>query len=182
MKLVISDAHEGLKAAITQVVGATWQRCRVHFLRSLLSHVPKGQQTVVSAAVRQVIVQPDRKTAGEVWRHVADQLRPRLPKVAALMDAAEHDVLAYMEFPEQHRRKLHSTNPIERLNKEVKRRTDVVGIFPNEDSVRRLVGAVLMEQNDDWQLQRRYLTLETMAGLTAVEDTSITILPPTKTS
>lgn len=180
VKLVVSDAHEGLKAAITQVLGATWQRCRVHFMRSLLANVPKGQQTVVSAAVRQVFVQPDRKTAGEVWRHVADQLRPRLPKVAALMDAAEHDVLAYMEFPEQHRSKLHSTNPLERLNKEVKRRTDVVGIFPNEDSVRRLVGAVLMEQNDDWQLQHRYLTLETMAGVMAIGDSTITILPPTK--
>lgn len=180
VKLVVSDAHEGLKAAITQVLGATWQRCRVHFMRSLLANVPKGQQTVVSAAVRQVFVQPDRKIAGEVWRHVADQLRPRLPKVAALMDAAEHDVLAYMEFPEQHRSKLHSTNPLERLNKEVKRRTDVVGIFPNEDSVRRLVGAVLMEQNDDWQLQHRYLTLETMAGVMAIGDSTITILPPTK--
>lgn len=182
VKLVISDAHEGLKAAISQVLGATWQRCRVHFMRSLLAHVPKGQQTVVSAAVRQVFVQPDRKTAGEVWRHVADQLRPRLPKVATLMDAAEPDVLAYMDYPDQHRSKLHSTNPIERLNKEVKRRTDVVGIFPNEDSVRRLVGAVLMEQNDDWQLQHRYLTLETMAGLTTAEDSTITILPPTKTA
>lgn len=182
VKLVISDAHEGLKAAISQVLGATWQRCRVHFMRSLLAHVPKGQQTVVSAAVRQVFVQPDRKTAGEVWRHVADQLRSRLPKVATLMDAAEPDVLAYMEYPDQHRSKLHSTNPIERLNKEVKRRTDVVGIFPNEDSVRRLVGAVLMEQNDDWQLQHRYLTLETMAGLTTAEDSTITILPPTKTA
>ena len=180
VKLVVCDAHEGRKAALTQVLGATWQRCRVHFMRSLLANVPKGQQTVVSAAVRQVFVQPDRKTAGEVWRHVADQLRPRLPKVAALMDAAEHDVLAYMEFPEQHRSKLHSTNPLERLNKEVKRRTDVVGIFPNEDSVRRLVGAVLMEQNDDWQLQHRDLTLETMAGVMAIGDSTITILPPTK--
>ena len=180
VKLVISDAHEGLKAAISQVLSATWQRCRVHFMRSLLCHVPKGQQTVVSAAVRQVFVQPDRKTAGEVWRHVADQLRARLPKVAALLDAAEHDVLAYMDYPEAHRTKLHSTNPIERLNKEVKRRTDVIGIFPNEDSVRRLVGAVLMEQNDDWQLQHRYLTLETMAGVATIEEPAITILPPAK--
>lgn len=147
VKLVISDAHEGLKAAISQVLSATRQRCRVHFMRSLLCHVPKGQQTVVSAAVRQVFVQPDRKAAGEGWRHVADQLRPRLPKVAALLDAAGHDVLAYMDFPEAHRTKLHSTNPIERLNKEVKRRTDVVGIFPNEDSVRRPVGAVLISKN-----------------------------------
>jgi transposase-like protein len=163
VKLVISDAHEGLTAAIAQVLNTTWQRCRVHFLRSLLAHVPKTQQTVVSAAIRQVFIQPDRKTAGEVWRHVADQLRPRFGKVAALMDEAEHDVLAYMDFPEAHRTKLHSTNSLERLNKEVKRRTDVVGIFPNEASIRRLVGSVLMEQNDEWQLQHRYLTLETMA-------------------
>lgn len=180
VKLVISDAHEGLKAAISQVLSATWQRCRVHFLRSLLCHVPKGQQTVVSAAVRQVFVQPDRKTAGEVWRHVADQLRARFPKVAALLDNAEHDVLAYMDYPEAHRTKLHSTNPLERLNKEVKRRTDVVGIFPNEESVRRLVGAILLEQNDDWQLQHRYLTLETMAGIAAPDEPAITPLPSAK--
>ncbi|MCW2242548.1 transposase-like protein [Azospirillum canadense] len=152
----------------------------VHFLRSLLCHVPKGQQTVVSAAVRQVFVQPDRKSAGEVWRHVADQLRARFPKLAALLDDAEHDVLAYMDYPEAHRTKLHSTNPLERLNKEVKRRTDVVGIFPNEESVRRLVGAILLEQNDDWQLQHRYLTLETMAGIAASDEPVITPLPSTK--
>ncbi|MCW2240960.1 transposase-like protein [Azospirillum canadense] len=152
----------------------------VHFLRSLLCHVPKGQQTVVSAAVRQVFVQPDRKSAGEVWRHVADQLRARFPKVAALLDDAEHDVLAYMDYPEAHRTKLHSTNPLERLNKEVKRRTDVVGIFPNEESVRRLAGAILLEQNDDWQLQHRYLTLETMAGIAASDEPAITPLPSAK--
>lgn len=168
------------EAAISQVLSATWQRCRVHFLRSLLCHVPKGQQTVVSAAVRQVFVQPDRKSAGEVWRHVADQLRARFPKVAALLDAAEHDVLAHMDYPEAHRTKLHSMNPLERLNKEVKRRTDVVGIFPNEESVRRLVGAILLEQNDDWQLQHRYLTLETMAGIAAADEPAITPLPSTK--
>jgi Transposase and inactivated derivatives len=180
VKLVVSDAHEGLKAAIAQVLDATWQRCRVHFLRSMLAHVPKGQHTMVSAAIRQVFVQPDRKTAGEVWRHVADQLRPRFAKLAGLMDEAEFDVLAYMDFPEAHRTKLHSTNPLERLNKEVKRRTDVVGIFPNPDSVRRLVGAVLLEQNDEWQLQHRYLTLETMAGITAIDETTLPTLMHTK--
>jgi putative transposase len=179
VKLVISDAHEGLKAAITQVLSATWQRCRVHFMRSLLAHVPKSQQTVVSAAVRQVFVQPDRKTAGQTWRHVADQLRPRFRKVAALLDEAEHDVLAYMDYPEPHRSKLHSTNPIERLNKEVKRRTNVVGIFPNEASVRRLVGAVLLEQNDEWQLQHRYLTLETMTGMAASDQAALAALTTT---
>ena len=157
VKLVISDAHDGLTAAITRVVGATWQRCRVHFMRNALAHVPKGQHTVVAAAIRQAFIQPDRETAGQTWRHVADQLRSRWPKLAALMDEAEHDVLAYIAFPAQHRTKLHSTNPLERLNKEVKRRADVVGIFPNEGSIVRLVGAVLMEQNDEWQTQNRYM-------------------------
>jgi putative transposase len=148
VKLVISDAHEGLKAAITRVLGATWQRCRVHFMRNALAYVPKGQNTVVAAAIRQVFLQPDHAAATQVWRQVADQLRIRWPKLGTCMDDAEHDVLAYMTFPEQHRVKLHSTNPLERLNKEVKRRADVVGIFPNEDSIIRLVGAVLLEQND----------------------------------
>jgi transposase-like protein len=165
VKLVISDAHEGLKAAITRVVGATWQRCRVHFMRNALAHVPKGQNTVVAAAIRQVFLQPDHAAATQTWRHVADQLRGRWPKLGACMDAAEHDVLAYMTFPEQHRVKLHSTNPLERLNKEVKRRADVVGIFPNEDSITRLIGAVLLEQNDEYQLQHRYMQLEGMMAL-----------------
>jgi hypothetical protein len=148
VKLVISDAHEGLKAAIRRVIGATWQRCRVHFARNALAYVPRGQHAMVAAAIRQAFIQPDRKSAGETWRHVADQLRGRWPKLGTLMDEAEEDVLAHMTFPSQHRVKLHSTNPLERLNKEVKRRADVVGIFPNEDSIVRLIGAVLLEQND----------------------------------
>jgi transposase-like protein len=163
VKLVISDAHEGLKAAVQRVVGATWQRCRVHFMRNALAYVPKTQETVVAAAIRQAFIQPDRETAGQVWRHVADQLRPRFEKLGRLMDEAEHDVLAYMTFAAQHRTKLHSTNPLERLNKEVKRRADVVGIFPNEESIVRLVGAVLLEQNDDWQTQNRYMQIEGFA-------------------
>lgn len=149
VKLVISDAHTGLKGAIVRVFEATWQRCRVHWIRNALAHVSKGQHTVVAAAIRQAFEQPDRKHAGETWRHVAEQLRTRWPKLADLMDASEHDVLAYMAFPRQHRTKLHSTNPIERLNKEVKRRADVVGIFPNEASIMRLIGAMLFEQNDE---------------------------------
>ena len=184
-RLVISDAHEGLKAAITRTMaGATWQRCRVHFMRNALAHVPRAQNTVVAAAIRQVFVQPDHAGATTAWRHVADQLRERWPKLGTLMDDAEADVLAYMAFPARHRTKLHSTNPLERLNKEVKRRTDVVGIFPNEASITRLVGAVLLEQNDDWQLQHRYMQIEGMAELDAetapeiVSDTKPQITPP----
>jgi putative transposase len=167
VKLVISDAHEGLKGAIRRVLGATWQRCRVHWMRSALAHVGKGQQTMVAAALRQAFLQADEASARQVWRQVADQLRPRWSKLAALMDESEHDVLAYMGFPAQHRAKLHSTNPLERLNKEVKRRADVVGIFPGEASIIRLIGAVLLEQNDEWQLQHRYMQVEAMAELVA---------------
>ena len=164
-KLVISDAHSGLRAAIERVFEATWQRCRVHWMRNALAHVSRGQHTVVAAAIRQAFDQPDRKQAGETWRRVADQLRPRWPKLAELMDDSEHDVLAYMAFPRQHRTKLHSTNPIERLNKEVKRRADVVGIFPNEASIIRLIGAVLFEQNDEWQTASRYMQVEAFAQI-----------------
>jgi putative transposase len=165
VRLVISDAHEGLKAAIRRVLGATWQRCRVHWMRSALAHVGKGQQAVVAAALRQAFLQADAAGAHQVWRQVADQLRPRWSRLAAFMDESEHDVLAYMGFPAQHRAKLHSTNPLERLNKEVKRRADVVGIFPCEASITRLIGAVLLEQNDEWQLQHRYMQVEAMAEL-----------------
>jgi putative transposase len=163
VKLVVSDAHEGLKHAIGRVLGSTWQRCRVHWMRNALAHVPKGQHTVVAAALRQAFLQPDAEAARQTWRQVADQLRARWPKLAALMDDSEHDVLAYLTFPAQHRTKLHSTNPLERLNKEVKRRADVVGIFPNEASIVRLIGAVLLEQNDEWQLMPRYMQVEAMA-------------------
>ena len=165
VKLVVSDAHEGLKGAIRRVLGATWQRCRVHWMRAALAHVPKGQQSVVAAALRQAFLQADPANAHQVWRQVADQLRPRWPRLAAVMDESEHDVLAYMGFPAQHRAKLHSTNPLERLNKEVKRRADVVGIFPGEASIVRLIGAVLLEANDEWQLQHRYMQVEAMAEL-----------------
>ena len=165
VKLVISDAHEGLKAAIAKAFGATWQRCRVHWMRNALARVPKGQHPMISAALRQAFLQPDTTSASKTWRSVADQLRGRWPKLADFMDESEHDVLAYMSFPAQHRVKLHSTNPLERLNKEVKRRADVVGIFPNEQSIIRLIGAVLLEQNDEWQLQSRYMQVEAMAEI-----------------
>ena len=165
VKLVISDAHEGLKAAIRRVMGAAWQRCRVHWMRNALAYVPKGQQTMVAAALRQAFLQEDAANAHRVWRAAADQMRQRWPKLGTLMDESEHDVLAYMAFPVQHRTKLHSTNPLERLNKEVKRRADVVGIFPSEPSIVRLIGAVLLEANDEWQLQHRYMQVEGMAEL-----------------
>ena len=166
-KLVISDAHEGLKAAIRRVMGASWQRCRVHWMRNALAYVPKGQQSMASAALRQALIQPDRTNASQTLRHVADQLRGKWPKLGAFIDDSEADVLAHMDFPAQHRTKLHSTNPIERLNKEVKRRADVVGIFPNEASIVRLIGAVLLEANDEWQTQHRYMQTEPMAEVMA---------------
>jgi transposase-like protein len=177
VKLVISDAHEGLKAAISKVLCATWQRCRVHFMRNALAHAGKSGRRVVSAFVATAFAQNDADSAKQQWRRVADQLRPKVPKLAALMDEAEPDVLAYMTFPVQHRVKLHSTNPLERLNGEIKRRTDVVGIFPNEAAITRLVGAILLEQNDEWAVQRsRYMTLETIAP---IPDDPIIGLPPT---
>ncbi len=166
VKLVVSDAHEGLKAAIAKVLNATWQRCRVHFMRNVLAHAGKQGRRVVAAFIGTAFAQDDAEAARAQWRQVADQLRPRVKKLAELMDEAESDVLAYMSFPAAHRPKLHSTNPIERVNGEIKRRTEVVGIFPNDEAIIRLVGAILLEQNDEWAVQRaRYMTLETMAPL-----------------
>ena len=148
VKLVISDAHEGIKASVAKVLSATWQRCRVHFMRNALAHAGKSGRRVVSAFIATAFAQDTPETAKSQWRSVADQLRSSVPKLSALMDSAEEDVLAYMTFPTQHRTKLHSNNPIERLNGEIKRRTEVVGIFPNEEAITRLVGAILLEQND----------------------------------
>ncbi len=163
VKLVISDDHKGLKAAVTRILGATWQRCRVHFTRNLLAHAGKQGRGVVSAFIATAFAQNNAADAKSQWRLIADQLRPKVPKLAALMDEAEEDVLAYMTFPREHRQKLHSTNPLERLNAEIKRRTNVVGIFPNENAITRLVGAILLEQNDEWSVGRRYMTLESIA-------------------
>ena len=176
VKLVVSDAHEGLKAAISKILGATWQRCRVHFMRNALAYAGKTQRRIVAAWIGTAFAQNDAEAARKQWREVADQARPRVPRLAALMDDAEADVLAYMNFPAQHRAKLHSTNPLERLNGEIKRRSDVVGIFPNEAAVVRLIGALLLEQHDEWTVQRtRYMTLETIAPLS---DTVSASLPP----
>src|SRR3989442_15303333 len=166
VRLVISDAHEGLKAAVARVLHASWQRCRVHFMRNVLAHAGKQGRRVVAAFIATAFAQEDAEMARLQWRQVADQIRPKVAKLAALMDEAEADVLAFMSFPKDHRPKIHSTNPLERLNGEIKRRTEVVGIFPNEDAITRLVGAILLEQNDEWAVQRaRYMTLETIAPL-----------------
>lgn len=164
--LVTSDAHEGLRQAIGAVLhGAGWQRCRVHFLRNALAVVPKGAQPLVAATLRTVFAQPTPEAARQQWRQVADGFRARFPRVADLMDAAEADVLAYLAFPRAHWRQVWSTNPLERLNKELKRRTNVVGIFPNPAAAIRLIGALLSEQHDEWQVGRRYFSTESMALL-----------------
>ncbi len=166
VKLVISDAHEGIKSSVAKVMNATWQRCRVYFMRNVLAHAGRRGRRVVSAFIATAFAQDDAEAARQQCRRVADHLRPKVPKLAALMDAAGPDVLAYMSFPAAHRVKLHSTNPLERLNGEIKRRTEVVGIFPNEAAITRLVGAILLEQNDEWAVQRsRYMTLESIAPI-----------------
>jgi len=176
VKLVISDAHEGIKASVAKVLCATWQRCRVHFMRNVLAHAGKQGRRVVSAFIGTAFAQDDAAAARAQWRQVADQLRPRVQKLAALMDEAETDVLAYMDFPAAHRTKLHSTNPIERLNGEIKRRTDVVGIFPNEDvntpavfgeyidvyDISRVVEDGALDEQE--RLKRKWATVEALVG------------------
>ena len=164
VKLVISDSHEGLKKAVRKVLSATWQRCSVHFMRNAMASVNVKQRGMVAAAIRTATAQETEKEAHAEWKSVAERLRERFPRVAALMEEAEHDVLAYMSFHKSHWPQIRSTNPIERLNREVKRRTNVVSIFPNEAAIVRLVGAILLEQNDEWAVSRRYMSLETMAG------------------
>lgn len=167
VQLVVSDAHEGLKRAIgAALVGASWQRCRAHFIRNALALVPKSAAQLVAATIRTVFVQPEPEMARQTWRQVAESYRARYPRLAALMEAAEVDVLAYLAFPPEHWRQIESNNPLERLNREVKRRTDVVGIFPNEDAIVRLVGMLLAEQHDEWQVVRRYFSAESLAKLT----------------
>jgi transposase-like protein len=170
VRLVISDAHEGLKQAAAKVLGATWQRCRVHFMRNALSYVPKAQQPMVASYIRTAFAQNTEQGAHQRWREVADSLRERLPKLSNLMDDAEFDVLAHRAFHPDLWTKLHSTNPLERLNKEVKRRTHVVGIFPNDAAVVRLVGALLLEQNDEWVITRRYMSLEAVTQVCEADD------------
>lgn len=166
VRLVISDAHQGLKNAIAATLaGAAWQRCTVHFMRNVHGKVTKAQQGVVTAAVRTIFAQPDQASARGQLRRIADTLEAEHPRVAAMLEEAEADILAYMAFPDVHWRQIRSTNLLERLNREIKRRSDVVGIFPNRDAVVRLIGMVLAEQDDEWQVGRRYLSLETLAAL-----------------
>jgi len=164
VQLVTSDAHEGLKKALGQVLaGASWQRCRVHFMRNLLAHVPRGDKSMVAAALRTIFAQPDRQAAGIQLAEAVQAMQRRWPKAAELLEKAEADILAYMVFPPELWTRIYSTNPLERLNKEVKRRTNVVGVFPDGSSATRLVGAVLLEIADEWQVGRRYFSLEAMA-------------------
>ena len=167
VKLIVSDAHEGIKAAVAKLINATWQRCRVHTIRNALAHAGKSSRRVVSAFMATAFARDSAEAAKAQWRRVADQLRPKLPKVAAFMDEADSRCASpILSFPLEHWSKLHSTNGLERLNGEIKRRTEVVGIFPNDEAIVRLVGAILLEQNDEWAVQRaRYMTLETMAAL-----------------
>ena len=175
VQLVVSDAHQGLKDAIATVLaGACWQRCRVHFVRNVLALVPKSAAEMAAATIRTVFMQPDAQSTKEQWRNhpqvgTRDGFRSRFPRVAALLDEAEADVLAYLGFPHEHWRQVWSNNPLERLNREIKRRTDVVGIFPNQGAIHRLVGAVLVEQHDEWQgpegAPRRYFSAESLAKL-----------------
>jgi transposase-like protein len=175
VRLVISDAHEGLKQAIATVLTeTTWQRCRVHFMRNLLVTVPPGAREAIAAIVRTIFAQPDHASAMAQLKKVADGLRPRFPRAAELLEDAAEDVLAYRRFPVEHQRQLHSTNVLERLNKEIKRRSNVVGIFPSAKSTLRLVGAILLEQDDEWAVaERRYFSIESMKQLSAAA------LPPT---
>ena len=165
VRLCISDAHEGLKSAIAQVLGCPWQRCTVHFARDMKGHVPKSQQQMVGAAISQLFSAPDGGEARRRLGALVATLERSAPKVASLLEAAEDDLLAHMAFPAEHWSKLRSTNPLERLNREIGRRSDVVGIYPNDAALIRLAGALLLEQNDEWLVGRRYLSVESLARL-----------------
>lgn len=162
VKLIIADGHKGLKAAAAKVLGATLQRCRVHFMRNALACVANKDKPIVTAALRTAFEQDSLTASKAQWAKLIDAFQVRHPKLAEIMTRAEDDVLAYKTFPQSHWRQIHSTNPLERLNKEIKRRTNVVGIFPNQAAITRLVGALMLEQNDEWAVTRRYMTLETV--------------------
>ena len=170
VQLVTSDAHQGLKGAIQQVLtDATWQRCRVHLMRNVLAHIPKQSKSLVAAALRTIFAQPNRAAAGQQLDAVVSGMRSHWPKASQILSDAEDDVLAYMAFPPEHWSRIYSTNPLERLNREIKRRTNVVGVFPDVPSVNRLVGTLLIGHNDEWQVTRRYFSLQSMRKLTHPE-------------
>ena len=162
VQLVVSDAHEGLKNAIGKVMGCPWQRCTVHFLRDMLGHVHKAQQQMVGAAIRQVFAASSRQEASAILTDVVAKFTTAAPKVAGLLEAAEEDLLAFMAFPKDHWTKLRSTNPLERVNREIARRSDVIGIYPNDQALIRLASMLLLEQNDEWLVARRYLSQESI--------------------
>ncbi|MFV0475658.1 MAG: IS256 family transposase [Pikeienuella sp.] len=164
--LVIADDRKGLRAAARRVFNATHQRCRIHWMRNALAHAPAKQRTAVAAMLKTIFAQETKADAEAQWEIVADALREKQPKLGALMDSSREDVLAYMTFPREHRTQIASTNPLERVNREVKRRSDVIGIFPNDDAIVRLVGALMLETNDEWAVARRYMSLETLARVT----------------
>jgi putative transposase len=164
VRLAISDQHEGLKAAIARVLACAWQRCAVHFLRDMVMHCRRDQRNLVAAALREVFNADNRQDARERVGHVLERLAAVAPKVCELLETTEEDLIAFYELPTEHWTKLRSTNPLERINKEIGRRTDVVGIFPNDQAVIRLAGALLCEQNDEWLVQRRYLSVESMGS------------------
>lgn len=180
VKLVTSDAHPGLKQAIAEVfVGAAWMRCRVHFMRNVLARVSKSAQAMVAATVRTIFEQTDRAAAAAQLRHVCDLLATRFPPVVDLLEEAEGEILTFYDFPLEHRRQVYSTNPLERLNKELKRRSAVVGIFPNREAVLRLFCALLAEQNDEWLVcQHRYFSEASMAKILYPKEESAAPLPP----
>jgi transposase-like protein len=163
VRLAISDQHPGLKAAICRVLACPWQRCSVHFVRNMHGHCRRDERGLVSAALREIFDAPDAEVARERFGTVLERFRPTVPKVAELLEEAEEDLLAFYRFPQPHWPKLRSTNPLERVNREVGRRSDVVGIFPNDASALRLAGALLIEQNDEWLVARRYLSAESIA-------------------
>jgi putative transposase len=174
VKLVIADDHKGLRAAASKVFHASLQRCRVHWMRNAMAHVPAKQRPAVMAMIKTIFAQETAADAHAQWKSVADALRERAPRLAELMDEAREDVLAYTAFPKEHWPQIASTNPLERLNGEVKRRSNVVGIFPNDRAVIRLVGALMLEQNDEWAVSRRYMSLESLAP---VSNTPVIRLP-----
>lgn len=166
VKLVIADDHKGLRAAARRVFNATQQRCRIHWMRNALAHAPTKQRTAVAAMLKTIFAQESKADAEAQWAIVADALREKQPKLGALLDASRDDVLAYMSFPREHWTQIASTNPLERVNREVKRRADVIGIFPNDAAIVRLIGALMLETNDEWAVARRYMSLETLARVT----------------